>query len=237
MRTYRAKSGPFTEMPYYTVEEIEQICGDELRKVDLFPADPMPIRVERFIEKRFNVHPLYEDLDEGLLGFTKFGPRGVEEIGVSKALAEEDNQICNRRISSTLAHEAGHGLFHGHLFALGRQNKSLFDGEFNLNERKILCRGKTIEGVQKGRIRYDGRWWEFQANRAIGGLLLPRPLVETALGKFMLEKGTLGNKILDPARREEAARFLSQVFDVNPIVARIRIGTIFSTGQESQLSL
>ena len=214
------------------------VCGDELRKVSLFPSDPGPIRIDRFIEKRFKVDPEYEDLAEDLLGYTKFGPKGVQEIVISRSLAEENSKVCERRINTTLAHESGHGLLHAHLFALGEKPSSLFGDGLDPNEPKILCRKDTIEGIQDRRnIDYRGRWWEYQANLAIGGLLLPRQLVKIALETFLVEKGRLGTKVLDTTRREKATRELVEVFDVNPIVARIRIETIFPLSQESQLSL
>jgi hypothetical protein len=80
MKTFRAKTGPFAEQPFYEPAEIESICSDELRKLNLYPSDPARIRIDRFIEKRFGVQPKYEDLPAGLLGFTRFGTKGVEEI-------------------------------------------------------------------------------------------------------------------------------------------------------------
>lgn len=237
MRTYRTTSGPFAERPHYSVEEVEQICSDELRKVGLFPSEPGPIRIDRFIEKRFKIDPKYEDLPEGILGCTKFGPKGVNEIIISRSLAEENSKVSERRINTTFAHEAGHGLLHAHLFVLGQARSLLGDG-LDPNEPKILCRKDNIEGIQTNKkINYGGRWWEYQANMAIGGLLLPRQLVKIMLEPFLMEKGRLGNKTLDPARKEKAIRELVEAFDVNPIVAKIRIDTIFSQNQEYQMAL
>ncbi len=238
MKTYPTSSGPFPERPVYKIEEVELICEDELRKVGLFPSEPGPIRIERFIEKRLKIVPKYEDLPEGILGCTKFGPKGVQEIIISRRLTEENSRVAERRVNTTLAHEAGHGLLHAHLFVLGQPPKSLFGGCVDPNEPKILCRQDTIEGVQdRKKISYGGQWWEFQANLAIGGLLLPRRLVEIALEPFLVEKGQLGNKLLEPVRKEKALRELVEVFDVNPIVARIRIEGIFPRGQELQMAL
>jgi hypothetical protein len=52
MRTYRATSGPFAERPFFSLEEVDRTCADELRKLGLLPREPEPIRIERFIEKR-----------------------------------------------------------------------------------------------------------------------------------------------------------------------------------------
>ncbi len=129
MKTFRSKTGPFKERPYYTNEDIENICHDELRAVDLYPLSPSPIRIDRFVEKRFVVTVVYEELADGVLGFTKFGPKGVQGIVVARSL--DDGGIpSERRIRTTLAHEAGHGLLHAHLFLSVREEDSLF-GDFS----------------------------------------------------------------------------------------------------------
>src|SRR3989442_14471559 len=129
MKTYRAKSGPFQERPYYSDSDIENICSDELRAVSLYPTKPGPVRIDRFIEKRFGVVPSYEDLGEGILGLTVFGASGVREILISRALEDEGTLAAKRRIRTTLAHEGGHGLFHTHLFTVSAQKQPLF-GDF-----------------------------------------------------------------------------------------------------------
>src|SRR5437660_1022719 len=144
MKTFRSKKGPFAKQPYYTDAEIETTCLDELRKVGLLPAQPEPTRIDRFIEKRFGVTPSYEDLGEGILGFTKFGPKGVQEVIVARALEDEGTKPAERRIRSTLAHEAGHGLLHAHLFVLERQTEPLFGDFSDPSAPTVLCRDIPI---------------------------------------------------------------------------------------------
>jgi len=233
MKTIRSKTGPFFERPHFKLAEIEEMCTEELRRLDLYPSIPEPIRIDRFVEKRFKVIPRYEILPDGVLGFTKFGRNGVETIVLSSALDLGTGRSNERRLRTTLAHEAGHGLMHSHLFALGTKPKSLF-GEGD-ESPEILCRDVAGEAaVARG---YDGRWWEFQANKAIGGLLMPRYLVELALQKLTEEIGSLGQRSLPPGRRESAIRELSEAFDVNPAVARIRLEGVFPRKNDAQLAL
>lgn len=126
MRILHSVTGPFPERPYYTDTEMESICGDSLAEVGLLPATPKPIRIERFIEKRFKVSPSYEDLGDATLGLTRFGPNGVSKVVISQRLEQEGTKVAERRIRSTMAHEAGHGLLHAHLFTLAPQS-SLFE--------------------------------------------------------------------------------------------------------------
>lgn len=236
MKTYRAKNGPFRERVYYEFSEIETICLDALQKVDLLPTKAEPIRIERFINKRFGLDPTYDDLPEGLLGFTLFGANGPQEVVISRTLAEEHSQIAERRINTTLAHEAGHGLLHAHLFALGLNQASLIPVPA---EPKVMCRGEAIFGpAQKERQgTYKGEWWEFQANQAMGALLLPRPLVQQTLSNLLSPQGTFSKMVLPPDTREQAARMLAETFDVNPAVARIRIAEMYPAAVTGQLTL
>jgi len=232
MKTFRAKTGPFKEQTYYQESDIENICSDELRATSLFPSTPGPIRIDRFIEKRFNVVPSYEDLGDGILGLTKFGSGGVKAIMVARSLEDDGSLAAKRRVRTTLAHEGGHGLFHTHLFAMSAEKKPLFGDFTDPNAPKILCRD---EGEAKS--GYRGQWWEYQANMAIGGLLMPKSLVETAVASFLVASGSLGIRSFDHGRTNEAIRLLVETFDVNPVVARIRLGQLFPVSESAQLSL
>ena len=216
--------------PYFTVRQIDNMCCDELRGVGLLPSTAEPIRIDRFIEKRFNVSPEYEDMPDGVLGFTRFGKNGVKAVVISTALDAEGGKVAARRIRTTVAHEGGHGLLHAHLFALEEVPLHLFDQDSHSGDQ-ILCR--DVHGDEKKAHGYDGRWWEVQANRAMSSLLCPRPLVQEAMKAFLAPAGLLGVEVLAENRREEAARALADIFDVNPAVTRIRIGEMYpaQTGQ------
>ncbi len=238
MRTFRSKSGPFAEKPYYTSGEVDMICSDELHKLYLYPSDPGPIRIDRFIEKRFGIRPTYEDLPDGLLGFTRFGSKGVEEIVVTTSLDAEGTRPAERRLRTTLAHEGGHGLLHTHLFVLGSCPSSLFGDGLAANVPKILCRddGLVAQG-KSGKVKPPYRWWEFQANLAMGALLLPKGLVAKALEPFLEVQGMLGLPVLSPEHRESAIRDLADTFDVNPVVVRIRIQGLYPENSGHQLTM
>lgn len=230
MKTFRSTSGPFSERPYYEDHEIESMCADALRQERLLPSTPEKIRIDRFIEKRFGP-PSYEELPEGILGLTRFGGSGVEQVVIAKALDNDSSGVAERRIRTTLAHEAGHCLMHAHLFVLATPKANLF-GDFSEPARpKVLCRDETVGEVKKV---YAGQWWEFHANRAIGAFLLPLALVSQALDEFMTVSAA-GFRSFDQARASLAAKRLVEIFDVNPVVARLRISQLFPA--TAQLSL
>ena len=224
------RPGQSYKAPYFTAKQIDNMCCDELRGVGLLPLSPEPIRIDRFIEKRFNVSTQYEELPNGVLGFTRFGKNGVKAIVISAALDAEGGKIAGRRVRTTIAHEGGHGLLHAHLFALDDIPLHLFDKDSHSGDQ-ILCR--DVQGDEKKAHRYDGRWWEVQANRAMSSLLCPRTLVLDAMKPFLASAGLLGLEVLAENRREEAVRSLAEIFDVNPAVTRIRIAEMYpaQTGQ------
>lgn len=232
------RKGNFIKQPYFTDNEIETICTEKLRTHGYLPDSPTEIRIDRFIEKCFNVVPQYEELPGGVLGYTQFGPNGVEQIYVSRKLDEKGDRVSERRIRTTLAHEAGHGFLHLQLFKFKQTAESLFPEELNLEQKKILCRDEITDKPNNPKRKgYDGRWWEFQANRAMASLLLPRSLVLNAAAPFLSKEGLLEITIMKDAKRDEFEKVLSDIFNVNPVVSRIRINQLFPSASNNQLTL
>ena len=240
VKIIRARSGPFVEQHYYEDAAFEDMAMAELSSVGHLPETPEPVRVDRFIEKRFGIVPEYKELPPGLMGYTKFGPAEIEAVIISRALSEEGKQSAERLISSTLAHEAGHMIMHKGLFTLQvRQGvHSLLPNDIDLEKGELKCRSDTMNagGDAENIPRYDGRWWEYQANQMIGTLLMPRPLVYEAVGPLLASLGVLGMKVLEASRREDAARLLAEVFDVNPAAARVRVAKLFPEIPQGQLT-
>ena len=157
------------------------MCCDELRG-DRPPAQFTGTYSHRPLHRKaFRVYPQYEDLPDGVLGFTRFGKNGVTAVVISAALDAKGGKIAERRVRTTIAHEGGHGLLHAHLFALDDIPLHLFDKDSHSGDQ-ILCR--DVHGDEKKAHRYDGRWWEVQANRAMSSLLCPRPLVLEAMTPY-----------------------------------------------------
>ena len=232
MRETTTLRKPFGRQLYFADGQIDRICSDALESVGCLPDTPSPIEIELFIEKHFGCAVVYEDLDPEVLGFAVFGSGGtVELVGAAKSLFD-DGPIGERRVRSTLAHEAGHGLLHAKLFSEALEPHPLLDDSFDYEQRKIMCRKEDLE---RGPGGYDGKWWEWQANQAIGGLLLPRRLVEARVEPLTEASGSLGPPELPAPDRDRAARWLARTFEVNPVVARIRLGSVFPPGL--QLSL
>lgn len=226
MREFPTKEGRFRLRLMYDIKEIDDICLSALKQAKLLPAEPGPIKIDLFLEKYFDVSLLYEDLGEGVMGSTIFDSYGrVTGFTVAPWIEEEGTATAERRVRSTLAHEGGHGLLHPKLF-MAEQTGSLFGSSFEKEKPKnFLCRSTDIVPGATGQPRYDGQWWEWQANRAIGGLLLPKPLVLKSV-ESLLESGAFG-KTFSVENRTRAESEISEVFDVNLVVARIRLQEMF----------
>ncbi len=233
MRRKPTPGGPYPAELFFEPGEIERICEDALRASGLLPPEPRPVRVERFLEKHFagcTIH--YEDQGPRILGSTAFLPDGkVRAVCVSKTLAEDPGVAAQRRVRSTLAHEAGHGLLHGCLF--------IEDGQMYLlaepiqKERRILCRDEDI-APEGGGVSWT-RWWEVQANKAIGGLLLPKALVALAVQPFAQPETPFGGLLLNETLRDTAVKEVARCFDVSHAVARIRLEKLFPIDAFSSL--
>ena len=68
VKIIRARTGPFVEQHYYEDAAFEEMAMAELSGVGLLPERPEPVRVDRFIEKRFGIVAEYVDLPAGVMG-------------------------------------------------------------------------------------------------------------------------------------------------------------------------
>jgi hypothetical protein len=227
MRKVPTPSGPLPFQLYFEdLGEIDEICLEALESQSLLPSEPAPIRIERFVEKQFKTPLRYEDLGPDNLGCTIFNSSGtVEAILISRFLEEQNTTPARRRVRSTVAHEAGHGLLHGPVFVQSN-SADLVNGPVGNNMRRILCRSEDVL-VDTPRV-YGGRWWEFQANQAIGSLLVPRLLINAFLVQSGITPALFGSGSLSAAQRESLVKKAAVTFDVNPIVVRIRLDSLFS---------
>ena len=113
-------------------------------------------------------------------------------------------------------------------FGSGSQVENL-----DFHDRRVLCRETDLRPGQEK--RYSGRWWEYQANRAIGGFLLPRKLVEVAVSPFLTTTGSLGCKIFARNGLDGAKAEVARIFDVNPVVAHIRLQEMYPASDQVDL--
>lgn len=217
---------------YFEDEEFERIALGALGDKRLLPDGPVPIRIEMFIERNFGITPAYEPLPPSILGASLFSERGIEGVVVSE-------KLTGWRLSSTLAHEAGHLLLHADFLIRRCRLKAssrVFVPDAAIQRVRKACKLESVGYERSG--GYDGDWQEYQANQMIGALLLPRPLVMAALKAdgLLVPRGGMGIVALNENRREAASKRLSAVFGVSPAVARYRLAKLLPTPVNGQLA-
>lgn len=221
MKTGKTATG--AQALYFKPGEIDKMCESELRKAKLLPEQPGPIDIELFVESHLGCRVDYADVPEGVLGYTLFSKGGKPEIvGISPSL-DDGTPTGTRRMRSTFAHEAGHCILHPILF-MEDSSPSLLGQNLDFQQRRILCRENDMKSTKP---QYNGRWWEYQANCAIGGFLLPKRLVAMATEPFTTPAGLLGIAVLAADKRQAAAREISGIFDVSLAAAEIRLSQVF----------
>lgn len=223
MTAATANYGPFLRRIRLETATVEACCADALREVGLMPAAPGPVRIDRFAEKFFKLKLRFVALAEAQMGAVQFTEAGtVAGIFICKDLAQDETTVGKRKFRSTVAHECGHGLLHGELFAekmaADKLQPALTSDAFqSVGETGFLCRGEAdLDSTPK----YE--WWEYQANMAMSALLLPWHLVTEAAKPFAAEFAEAQPDIRD-AVTERAADDLAEVFDVNPVMIRFRL--------------
>lgn len=216
-------TGPFCRRLYIHENDIERMCREALASVDLLPECPAPVRIERFIYLLFGFEEEYESLPSHIMGCAKFTRRGLCRITVNRELAEQDDAVSRLRVRSTLAHEAGHGIFHNQLFIEKLERDAtlrLLDdgaGVFDsVSGEGFMCRAEAgMAQVPKF------EWWEYQANLAMAALLLPKHLVIEA-ARTLLPQVLSGHGSVE-TRVTHAERELSSLFNVSRRMVSIRL--------------
>jgi hypothetical protein len=210
-------------MPYrlwYEEAEIEAIMESELRRAGAPRRPGRPATdVDLFLERHLGIVPQYVWLPAGVQGATEFSAEGRVEIQVSSELSlkAERDPVAEYRLRSTLAHEAAHVLLHRALFL--KESKVMFGG---LRTRRELCREVRVSA--RG---YSGEWWEWQANRGMAALLLPRPDLQVWLDAWRAGHPGRGHA---QAMQDQ----LSRAFDVSGEAVRHRLRQLRAAPADSR---
>jgi hypothetical protein len=176
--------------------------------------------VDAFVEIHLKITPKYVSLPPGVQGATDFSHNGKAEMRICSNLgarATSNEPGAENLIRTTLAHEAAHVLLHRSLFL--KQSESLFGREAR---DWALCRDvKPVNG-------YSGEWWEWQANRGMGALLLPRREVLPFLSSHLsvIESGD-----------ESVVRDVAEKYQVSTQVVKYRFDQLSAPTNTSQTRL
>jgi hypothetical protein len=212
MKSRPDRTSPWGVRLFFEEREFEAMMIDLSLRSDLPVFEPgIGVDVDRVLLKGFGLEADYVSLEKGILGRTLFTKKGIAKIEIARELAEEaeTDQLARRRLRTTLAHEAGHVACHQGLFLGDTETLSLFGSASVKEKPAILCREES-GGV------YRGEWWEYQANKCMAALLLPKfhfiPQLEDALKAV----GVVSfKKAIVTGQDEAVIRSLANTFDVS----------------------
>lgn len=213
------------------VDDIEAIMESELRKAGLFPTPLNPVvDLETFIEKYLGVSlDQYAELEPSVLGQTEFYPNRPPRVLINRDLTgaamDEDDTPAGvlGRWRATLAHEASHVILHRILFELDGAEGNLFGDNPEARNPQRLMR------CLKANVLFRNSatdWREFQANRAMAALLMPRTVFKS-IAADAIERLRLGPDefVLGSLIVRQLAGEISSLFEVSKQATIIRLET------------
>lgn len=208
-------------------EEFDAFTEHELRRANLYPMPDRPsVDIERFIQRHQKaVLDQHADLGDGVAGAIEFWPDRFK-ISISRRLTERVDEIdcepgVRGRWRATMAHEAAHGLFHREVFQADPAQCSLADMLFDEAQEA----SQSIRCLEQ-EVAFGGGldWREFQANRGMAALLMPRTVFISVVREQTHEITGHRRPIL-PQTRDFAALVcrVSYLFEVSRQAAAIRL--------------
>lgn len=236
MKRYRGPDG--SPRVWLDPREIDALAEDELRRAGLLPAPHAPVvDVEQFVEGYLQAElDQYAPLPEDVLGVTEFRAGLPPQVRVNRTLTEAALDApspppgARGRWRATLAHEAAHVLLHRALAEPDPAQTSVLDLSSLEAEAKRLFRCFKREVVFGG----GTDWREFQANRCMAALLMPRSLFVGAVPRAKAQVGLFPDEPLRAGDLDAVTRKLARWFDVSRQAARIRLeelGLVAAPGQ------
>ena len=217
MKIMPDKHGRFGKRLYFESPEFDEMM-DDLRMrvgVDVF-QEGSGIDVDLVLYKAFGLEPDFVHLPTGVLGRTVFDQEGHARVELSRDLdeASHSDELARRRLRTTLAHEVGHVACHSTLFIEDTATMSLFPDDNAPAHEDILCREASVGSGDER--RYQGEWWEYQANQCMASLLLPRKLFGEKVQSGLESRGAASfDEVIRKGSAAKAVRSLSDCFDVS----------------------
>lgn len=207
------RKSPWGKRIWLEEHEFEELMDEVRMKSGQSRIKPgTGVDVDAIFERVYGVVPDFDTLPNGVLGKTVFQADGQFNVYLSRELAEEAelSVVARRRLRATAAHECAHVVLHRYLHMDDVATIGLFGDEAKRVSR-VLCRREAI-----GRPAYLGEWWEFQANRGMASLLVPKSELERAIKRSLkLLKLKSVDKVIEQGEVENLVRELMGYFDVS----------------------
>lgn len=202
---------------------------------------PQPLDVEDFAENYLGLKIHYENLSHNgfIWGRMVFNNRRipvyVPELGradycpVDAGTIVIDNSLIDGPLEyafrSTMMHECGHDVYHPQIYREDDNQLCFFTtGPPEERIAATLCRSRDIEGGggnKQRSLESDRDWIEHHAKYFSAAMLMPKSMV-----KLICSEAGLRKRLIDECcgfEEEFLAQHLSEVFNVSPASAKIRI--------------
>lgn len=229
MKSWKDASSPWGKQLRFEDSEFDAMM-DEMRgrAGDESFVTGKGVDVDLILLRAIGVEADYVDLPAGILGRTVFAADRAVRIEVSRALSDaaESDRVARRRLRTTLAHECGHVACHHALFIRDTESLSLFPASAMATtapaRQPIMCRAEGISGSG-----YRGEWWEFQANRCMASLLLPRRMVGDSVRRRLAAGGfKTGEECVHHGAGEQLIVELADEYDVSQTATLYRLQSL-----------
>lgn len=243
MRITKDISSPWGMKVWLEDSEFESIAEEEIQRAgnEVF-VEGKGVDVETILSKGREIEPDYVELPNDVLGRTRFYADGKIEVEINRNLSDEAeaNSGARHLLRTTMGHEAIHIPVHGQLHLKDTATLSLFEKE-PARSPSVLCRKTTVGvSVPTQRSGYSGEWWEYQANRGMSALLMPKkfllPIIKELLEnyKFPTMEEALGYK-----EGERILRETSNIFDISlqVVIYRLKQLCIIPEGKQGTIEL
>ena len=217
MREVFDPTGRFRRRPHFETAELDTICEDTVRTFlrQRYGEVRFPILTDDLtvlLEQKANSLDLYADLSgEGdeVEGATYFRRGGKPDVAIAEHLSAD--QWRENRYRTTLSHELGHVVLHGHLWAIEAETIPLFGAA------PTAAPARCLRANLMGTRRVD--WMEWQAGFACGAFLMPaselRVLLATQQGSALpLPVSEAGKRMI---------AIVQEAFAVSADAARVRL--------------
>jgi hypothetical protein len=242
MKSWPDFKSPWGKQIRFEDEEFESMMDEMRDRVDSDCFTPgKGVDIDLVLLRVIESEADYVELPAGIMGRTLFASDGSVKIEISRELSEEaeSDRIARHRFRSTLAHECGHVACHRRLFIRDTSTLSLFSADEVAATAPVrpamMCRAEAI-----GLVGYNGEWWEFQANRCMAALLLPRRMFGASTKRRLSSGGfESGEACLQRSHGESLVRELADEYDVSQTVTLYRLQQLgfFPVGTQQWMRL
>lgn len=218
MRYVYDVTGRFRQRPHYELRELEEICEDTVQNFlsARYGEVRYPLLTDDLtvlLEQEVGTLDLYADLStegEEVEGVTFFKGGAKPDVAIAAYLSED--RWRENRFRTTLSHELGHVVLHGHLWAVDAESLPLFADASAVRPARCLR-----ANILSARSRTD--WMEWQASFACGAFLMPASELRLVVRSLCADTQPMPK---DPLGQELIAA-TARAFAVSADAARVRL--------------